>query len=339
MKKMLVLVSIAIVIVFIIIAKRETVKNLKAVQLDNPPLKVEYKYENNYLNQLTEKEMGIYEQLINKIDKLDDGVVEFNEPITGIEFLRIKTCVEVFSQETSIAYIYRPMTQEGYTPRSLIPGEMAFENEEVYSKCILFIYGSDIRLENVKISDEDYIINLSDFYVSHVNKKLAMKQLKEEREGQKILDEVINNIPEGSGQLDSVYYFIEWITNNITYDNQSIDMLNSQQYDIFGSSSDLFNYYIFPSSLSSVSKGEALCLGYAKALDYLCKGAGIESRVVIGSLKNKNSFIGHALTEITIDGKKAYFDLSVAWDYLEGTSKALSIENIEKRIELIDYLE
>ncbi|MFQ7979387.1 MAG: hypothetical protein ACLRHJ_13255 [Faecalimonas umbilicata] len=54
-----------------------------------------------------------------------------------------------------------------------------------------------------------------------------------ESKGRELLDQVIDNIPQGSGQRDTLYYFIDWIDVHLKYDRESIDILENIKVKIF----------------------------------------------------------------------------------------------------------
>lgn len=339
MKKKSILIIVLFLIGILVTAKIQTNKKSKSVELANPPLTNEVIYDNTYINQLSKRELEIYQIIIDKIRNLETGVIEFPYEISGIEFIRIKNCVEVFSNDTSIAFLYYPMTKDNFTPITINPNKIDYKSESIYNKCILFLYSSSYKPEDVQISSNNHITNLSFFSTGDVDKNKVETALELENEGRHVLDQVINNIPKESGQRDALYYFIHWINNNIKYDEESINILENKGYEIFENSNDFFKYYIFPSSLSSIVNKKALCLGYAKALVYLCNNVGIEASIIIGDVKLYDSYIGHAITKVTINGEDAYFDLSTIWDYKEGTSKAMNLETVKNIIEPIDYFE
>lgn len=64
----------------------------------------------------------------------------------------------------------------------------------------------------------------------------------------------------------------------------------------------------------AIVEGEAVCEGYAEALQYLLHRAGIQSLIVIGSSKNPStgSSEGHAWNMVRINGK--YYHLDLTWD-------------------------
>jgi hypothetical protein len=339
MKKAFILIIILFFIVIVVSAKIQTNKNTKSVVFSDPPLSGQLIEQNIYISQLSKTELKIYQILIDRIKNLEDGVVEFPQAITGLEFLRIKNCVEDFSNDTSIAFVYRPITQDGFTPVSITPDEIDCKNKAVYTKCILFLYSSSHKPEDVRLSSDNHITNLSLFSTSAVDKKIADDTLELEKKGRSILDGVIANVPKGSGQRDALYYFIQWINNNLEYDKDSNKVLQDEGYKIFGDPNNLFSHYIFPSSLSCVVKRKALCLGYAKTLSYLCNRVGIHACVIIGNVKLYDSYIGHAITEVTISGQNAYFDLSYVWDYSAGPSKAMNLKTVETILKPVDYFE
>lgn len=338
-KKIIILLGVFALIGLLVSFKIQTTKKNKAIELANPPLTNEKISDNPYISQLTKREFDIYQLVLGKIRNLEDGVIEFPYEISGIEFIRVKNCIEVFTEDTSIAFLYYPLTKDNFTSGGITSDEIDCKNEPVYDKCILFLYSSSFTPKDANISPDNRITNLSEFSAGNVDEKQIRNVLEMESKGRELLDQVIDNIPQGSGQRDTLYYFIDWIDNNLKYDRESIDILENKGEDIFENPDDFFQYYMFPSSLSSILDKKALCLGYAKALVYLCNRVGIEASIIIGDVKQSVSYIGHALNKVTIDGKDAYFDVSAVWDYREGNSKAMNLETIKSFIKPVDYFE
>ncbi|MCD8362403.1 MAG: hypothetical protein LUC98_05470 [Lachnospiraceae bacterium] len=56
----------------------------------------------------------------------------------------------------------------------------------------------------------------------------------------------------------------------------------------------------------------AVCEGYARAFDFLCEQAGLESLMVYGSANDGSKVLSHAWNQVQVDN--AWFNVDVTWD-------------------------
>ena len=64
---------------------------------------------------------------------------------------------------------------------------------------------------------------------------------------------------------------------------------------------------------NAIIKGSCVCDGYSKAFRFLCKAAGIDCIIVIGTAKNSSGRVdSHAWNKVKIDGN--WYSMDVTWD-------------------------
>lgn len=336
-KKIVIIISLVLIFLLLIASKLQTISSTKAVSLANPHLSNKKIKDTSYLEQLNDYEFDIYKTIVDRIDNFNDGVIEFRYPITGVEYLRIRDCIKIYNADYAYAILCYPMDENNRKSDAVTNNDFENINEDIFQKCILLLNSSEMKLEDIEISKDGYIQNLDEFEHDSVDSKKKAEVLKLEQEGIRILDSVVKGVPNGSGQRDALEYFIKWMNENLTYYNESYSKFHETNTEEMNTTENWYNYYYVPSSLSCVVNGKALCVGYSKTLVYLCNSIGIKAKVVAGNIKVSDGSVDHAITEVQIEGKTAYFDLTGAWDYRKGTGKALSKSNVENFMELYNY--
>lgn len=115
---------------------------------------------------------------------------------------------------------------------------------------------------------------------------------------QKDIDAVADKlVAEGAGKstFEKLRIFHDYLVLNSSFELSQEDMsYNSSIYNALG---------------SGKSQGNIQCNGYAKAMQYLCDKAGIQSMVVTGENKTGSS---HAWNIVDVDGK--WYNIDVTWD-------------------------
>lgn len=135
-----------------------------------------------------------------------------------------------------------------------------------------------------------------------------------------------------STQQEKVRAIFIWITNNISYDciayhsNKSSRVNFTYKTEAELASKKEHYYYDYASRVLQSRK--AVCEGYAALFNALCKIAGVESEVVIGTASNnidkikrlkekKNFFANHTWNKVQIDGVWYYADATWASGYCD----------------------
>ena len=135
-----------------------------------------------------------------------------------------------------------------------------------------------------------------------------------------------------STQQEKVRAIFMWITNNISYDCVAYHSKKSTRVSFTYSTEqelaekkekDYFDY-----ATRVLQSRKAVCEGYAALFNALCKLAGVQSEVVIGTASNniekikrlkerKNFFTNHTWNKVMIDGMWYYADATWASGYCD----------------------
>lgn len=142
---------------------------------------------------------------------------------------------------------------------------------------------------------QDYVICVDEEnFVTEIDVKYSKtaKQIKTENsELDKKVSEIMEQCPQWGGDYDKVKYFHDVIVRSCEY------------------SEDCENPY---SAYGCLCQGQAVCEGYAKAMQILCEKSGILCIPVLGKGVSANEWEPHMWNKIRIDNKWYGFDLT--WD-------------------------
>ncbi|HRG37770.1 MAG TPA: transglutaminase domain-containing protein [Bacteroidia bacterium] len=135
-----------------------------------------------------------------------------------------------------------------------------------------------------------------------------------------------------STQQEKVRAIFMWITNNISYDCVAYHSKKSTRVSFTYSTqqelAEKKEKYYFDYATRVLQSRKAVCEGYAALFNALCKQAGIQSEVVIGTASNniekikrlkdrKNFFSNHTWNKVMIDGTWYYADATWASGYCD----------------------
>ena len=121
-------------------------------------------------------------------------------------------------------------------------------------------------------------------------------------------------------QLEAVRFYFVWVARNIRYD-ESLSVVSNADFD-HGKQSP---QYVFSSK-------QAVCTGYSRLLEHLCRLSDIPVMYVAGygkELINNDSIETHAWNVIKVNGGWALFDVTWASNTLESESSELD-EDFER---------
>ena len=126
-----------------------------------------------------------------------------------------------------------------------------------------------------------------------------------------VTTEVLAGIPIGATEYKKVKYVYDYIVNGTEYDLSAPESQNI---------------------CSVFLNQKSVCLGYAKATQYLLQRLGIDSFLVTGSVKNGES---HAWNLVKVDGDWYYLDAT--WGDAYYRTEETSAETLEKEFANYDY--
>ena len=111
----------------------------------------------------------------------------------------------------------------------------------------------------------------------------------------KTVDKLISEAS-GKSTYDQLKIFHDYLVLNSTFGHgEDVASYNSSIYNAFGHGSD--------------TQGDIQCVGYAKAMQYLCDKVGIECMVITGTNDKDQS---HAWNKVKVDGE--WYNLDATWD-------------------------
>lgn len=118
------------------------------------------------------------------------------------------------------------------------------------------------------------------------------------------LDEIVSNAPSDATQLELELYVHDYIIDNCEYDYESAesDEVNDNTGNAYG----------------VLIEGKAVCEGYSRAFQLLCKELGLECVNVRGVSDNEN----HMWNCVIIDGQ--WYQIDVTWDDADGEQKEIA---------------
>ena len=110
----------------------------------------------------------------------------------------------------------------------------------------------------------------------------------------KAADELIESVPDGLDEYETVLYVHDYIADNCEYDYAGLKT---------GESNIMYTAY------GALVEGKAVCQGYAEAYSYVMRRLGFDAGTVQGDTYN---FAGHAWNYIKINGE--YYWVDITWD-------------------------
>lgn len=170
-------------------------------------------------------------------------------------------------------------------------------------------YVEGYQLTKYTAGEEIRRITFSGTY-AFTEEEIALRQEKIEQ----YVTDCLAGMPEGADEYEKVKYLYEYL---ILHTDYKLDAAENQT---------ICSVFLY---------GESVCQGYAKAMQYLCRRAGIDSTLVVGTVENGE---GHAWNLVQIDN--AYYYADVTWGdafYVFEPSGAAAPQDRQPRINY-DYL-
>lgn len=298
----IVLISIIIIGMFFYRERSKVLSSTTEMKLSNESRQEEVFIDDFYSKQLTQKEKNVLVAMKAKLEALEGGIIEFEEPLTGTEYLRVVAALE---NENDYFYGFYeiPMSGENiylkHTNKDLTSLKTSY-----IEKCILFLssatglniagqYAKDGTVENLEEVANGLARNDQDKIKIIEDKKMQISV---------IINNILSGIPKNAGQKDTLTYFYDWIHENIEYNNRlGIDAFK------FSNMQEVIDIAYSNNNVSCVLEGKATALGFCKLLSALCNQAGMESHIVMGTWgKLGDSPI--AMTVVKIGDENIYVD-------------------------------
>lgn len=154
------------------------------------------------------------------------------------------------------------------------------------------------------IDDDGYVNNLDQLKkpLETIDETKKKKVLDMKQKADKILNKVVEEIPKEYGKKQTIDYFLKWMDDNLTMDNEMMESSDS-----VSNMTEAFEKNYFEGCTSCVVNGKAIATGYSKVLARLCNKAGISAHIVLGNWKYSGSY---TLVKVDFAGKQVYIDAS-----------------------------
>lgn len=257
-----------------------------------------------YSDQLTETEFANYQLLEERMQAKEGGVVEFTEALTGEEYLRITSALTYESGNYFYGLIDIPMTKKNVCVS--YDNNLSEVTDSIITKCILFISAAEGINEQGQYDDDGTVTNLdtiaSGLAINDEQKMTVITQ--KEADTERILNAIVESVPEEYGEKETVDYFLKWMDENIAYNTEL-----GAQASSYKTMEEMMDQAYSHVNTVCVVEGKAAALGYVKVLSDLCNRAGIASHMVMGAWGNSGQS-GYALCEVNLGGEPIYVDAS-----------------------------
>lgn len=323
---------IAVLAILAVIARQQTLSNTTEMKLANNPRMDQVFTDTFYSDQLNEKEQAAYNQIMERMERKEGGVIEFAEPLTGREYIRITSAIENQGSNHFYAFCEVPMNEDdiylAYDGTNLLEIK-----EEEITKVILFVSCSEGINTIGTYAEDGTVRNLDE--VAEIMPQINEDKLAEieaaEQEIQATIDEIMAGIPEGAGEKDTLNYFMDWMSEHIEYDAEL--SVNATK---FTTMEEVVDIAYRSSNIACVLEGRATMLGYTKLLSYLCNLAGMESHVELGSW-GRSGQEGYVMTVVKINGENIYVDASGAKSSKLAGNRYLTEQEALNHINRVEY--
>lgn len=294
---------IIIVTISIFIVNKE--KQLPQKTIEPIPLSYESLNINFYYQQLNSIEKNVYNKIINNLKIYKGGEIILDENISVNNLSRIADALR-FNNDNN--YFYLLLTLPLTSDNKIInwgtnQSKETLEKEQI-NKILLQLYigEDDTRLNKVNISDDFTITNYDEVKKSFENipNELINKYEGIKNETNKILENIILDMPSNLTQEEAVNYFSQWLINNMNY---------TDSFSYGTNYGDIVNEEIqFSTYISSITNKSAICSGLSMILSELCRRVGIESYICLGTVSNGESPYNHAWVAVHIGDTIYYKD-------------------------------
>ena len=337
-KKAAVIIVLAALVLFAFLGtqrKNATSQSVYDTLADTPRGKAieENKY---YSGQLTQREYEDYEFLKQKMEDLEGGVLTLPNPLNGKEYQRILTALEYEGNNYFYGFVDIPMTGDGVYVFHEDKDPFRLVDKKI-EKVVLFLSCAEgIELFG-QFADDGTLINIEEIQIGFsVNDEEKVKKIHEmQEETEKVMDEILAGIPEGAGEKTTADYFRKWLDENMKIADDAGK--KAQELDNMGEMLEQVYPY---NHLAALKEKKASILGYGKIFSELCRRAGIDSHVVMGTWNSQwTDGETYVLCETIIDGQKIYIDASGAKSDALAGNRYLTEKEAISRMTFVDYFE
>ena len=257
-----------------------------------------------YYDQLNEEEIQVLENVMEKCQTFKGGLIELEEPISFHSYLRI--IYTIYYDET---YRFWPLVM--LYPYD-VEGRLADEesDEKIISKIYVQLTEATENelLQELQIEySEDGVIRNEEELISVVENTTFTEEYyrKTSEQIEEMEQEIISGMSADVRQKEAVFYFCNWIKDNMEYDFEVMALQEDLEEDTVPYARLI---YANASYEQSILRKKALCGGFAIILSDLCNQVGIPSYVVIGEIDVNGQKVQHGWVAVEIGEQTLYID-------------------------------
>ena len=289
-----------------------------------------------YTDQLTQKEYKVYTQMLEHLDGRKGGIVAFEEPLTGEEYMRVTTALEDTGNNYFYGFYDIPMDDSDVYVKYDNSDILKITDPQI-TKCILFLSCAEGIDQQGEYGDDGTVLNLDS-----VGEALARNTddgLTTIEHVQNETEEILNGILEGldgeASKKEAISYFLEWLDENMTFASDVSENASS-----FSNMGQVFEGVTIYNDLSALSQGKATALGYAKIFAELCRQAGMDAHLVFGQW-GRSSFTkeSYVLCAVSLGEATVYVDASGGKSAQLAGHRCMMEEEARNHMEFASYFQ
>lgn len=334
--KRIVLIGLIVLAVFTVIfgfQRKRVMEQSVEDELKDEPREETVKSAEFYLDQLTKKEMEVYLFLKDQIEQFQGGILTLPKAVNGKEYERITVALEYEGYNYFYGFVDIPMNEDNVY---LLNDEKDFSKitEDEITKVVLFLSCASGIETPGEIADDGTLKNAEEIQkglsVNDEEKIVKIKEKQEETE--RVLSEIIDGIPENSGQKSTVDYFLKWLDQEMKVPDDTATTASELSH-----MGEMLEQVYLQNHLVAVTEKKASVLGYAKIFSELCRRAGMDSHVVMGHWNGKwSQDEQYVLCAVKIGDQTVYVDASGAKGSSLAGHRYLSEKEAKNRLTFAD---
>lgn len=298
-----IIILIILVSILSVYEKQKYKANPYENQIGNPPREDRVFNDTYYYEKLSDNEKKAYEKIKEAIINFKGGELYFDNPLNGTEYSRVTQALYCGEDDLFYAMVNVPMTEKNQSISSITKNITDIKEKKIV-KCLILLYPAEGLNKQGNIDDDGYVNNLDQLKkpLETIDETKKKKVLDMKQKADKILNKVVEEIPKEYGKKQTIDYFLKWMDDNLTMDNEMMESSDS-----VSNMTEAFEKNYFEGCTSCVVNGKAIATGYSKVLARLCNKAGISAHIVLGNWKYSGSY---TLVKVDFAGKQVYIDAS-----------------------------
>lgn len=327
------LVILAIAMLILGLQRKRVLEQSVEDELKDVPREETVKHAEFYTDQLTKKELDVYLFLKEQIEQFRGGILTLPKPVNGKEYERITMALEYEGYNYFYGFTDIPMNEEDVYLLNEEKDLSRITDDEI-TKVVLFLSCASGIETAGEIADDGTLKNAEEIQTGlSVNDEEKIRTIKEKQEEtERVLSEVIEGIPENSGQKSTVDYFLKWLDKEMKVPDDTVTKASELEH-----MGDMLEQVYPQNHLAAVTEKKASVLGYAKIFSELCRRAGMDSHVVMGHWNGKwSQDEQYVLCAVTIGDQTVYVDASGAKNGSLAGHRYLSEKEAKNRLIFTD---